>query len=93
MQSNFAQGPWSITGQSDAGGYITIKAASGRTVARVPFSREGAHLSEITDASDAALIAAAPDMFAALSQIVRCSSIDESWLAPVRAALRKACGE
>lgn len=30
MQSNFAQGPWSITGQSDAGRYITIKAGEPR---------------------------------------------------------------
>jgi len=70
-EARFTPGPWAVTGQSDAGRYIVVKAANGRTVARVPFSRENLPLSEITDASDAALIAAAPDLYAALEFAVR----------------------
>lgn len=42
------------------------------------------------EAADARLIAAAPDMLAALKGIERCVSIDDSWLAPVRAAIARA---
>jgi hypothetical protein len=60
------EGPWAVTGQSEAGRYIKV-AAHGRTVARVLFSSEQAgERGEATDASDALLIAAAPDMLAAL---------------------------
>ena len=56
-------GPWAVTGESRAGRYITVKAASGRTVARVMFSSEAeGEAGTATDAHDAALIAAAPEM-------------------------------
>ena len=64
-------GPWTVTGQSEGGRYITVKAANRRTVARVPFSvvTDETPLEEITDAADANLIAAAPDMLAELEAV------------------------
>lgn len=58
-------GPWTITGQSTT--YITVKSAGGRTVARVPFSREDD--ASPTDASDAALIAAIPELLAVVQYV------------------------
>lgn len=58
----FDRAPWHIAGQSEASRYITVKAASGRTVARIPWNRPETPLSECTDAGTARLIAAAPDM-------------------------------
>ena len=58
--------PWHIHGQSESGRYITVKAANGRTVARVPFNREDTPLADCTDAQDALLTSLAPELLAAL---------------------------
>lgn len=91
MYTKFTPGPWAVTGQSDAGRYITVKAVNGRTVARIPFSRENAPLSEITDASDADLIAAAPALYAALINML--DDGDKTDREQAMRALRKARGE
>ena len=62
--------PWHIHGQSESGRYITVKAANGRTVARVPFNREDTPLAECTDAQDALLTSLAPELPAALEDMV-----------------------
>ena len=94
----FTPGPWDNPSQSEAGRYITIKAANGRTVARVIWSR--ASDPHPTDAGDARLIAAAPDLYAALEAAL--ADLEESdrhykTFSPsvkrVRAALAKARGE
>ena len=58
--------PWRIQGQSESGRYITVKAANGRTVARVPFNRNDTPLAELTDAQDALAISLAPEALDAL---------------------------
>ena len=58
--------PWRIQGQSESGRYITVKAANGRTVARVPFNAENTPLADCTDAQDALAISLAPEALAAL---------------------------
>lgn len=94
-------GPWRIHGQSESGRYITVKAANGRTVARVPFTPENTPLEQCTDASDALLIAAAPELLAALllcekrlAQNVSHPEFDPGtthpWLDAARAAIAKA---
>lgn len=63
--------PWHVAGESTGGRYIIVKSASGRTVARVPFSPASAvHTNSCTDHHDAMLIAAAPDLLAALQSLV-----------------------
>ena len=62
--------PWHISGQSESGRYITVKAANGRTVARVPWNGENTPLAECTDAQDALIIALAPELLAALEDMV-----------------------
>lgn len=63
MNIKHTPGPWTISGQSVTGKYITIKAANGRTVARVPFDTILAgENGTATDEGDAYLIAAAPDL-------------------------------
>lgn len=67
-------GPWQVTGQAESARYIVVRAVMsngkpGRIVARVPFNKEGDVV--YTDASDANLIAAAPDLLAALLAIYR----------------------
>ena len=62
--------PWHISGQSESGRYITVKAANGRTVARVPFNREDTPLPECTDAQDALLTSLAPELLAQLDNMV-----------------------
>lgn len=67
--------PWKVTGQSWGGRYIKVTDANGRTVARVPFSSDADGIDgTATDASDAALIAAAPDLLAVLTLILRDNS-------------------
>ncbi len=43
--------------------------------------------------ANAHLIAAAPDLLTACEEILRCTSIDERWLKPIRQAITKARGE
>ena len=62
--------PWRVHGQSETGRYITVKAANGRTVARVPWNGEKTPLAECTDARDALTIALAPELLAALEDMV-----------------------
>ena len=62
------EGPWIVHSQSEGGRYITVKAATGRTVARVPWNNVpyGKENETIcTDHADACLIAAAPDLLEA----------------------------
>jgi hypothetical protein len=47
-----------------------VKAANGRTVARVPWNGENTPLAEFTDARDALTIALAPELLAALEDMV-----------------------
>jgi hypothetical protein len=58
--------PWRVHGQSETGRYITVKAANGRTVARVPWNGENTPLAECTDARDALAISLAPQALSAL---------------------------
>ncbi|MCA3370681.1 MAG: hypothetical protein INF89_14380, partial [Roseomonas sp.] len=61
--------PWRVRGQA-LGSYITVKAANGRTVARVPWNGENTPPAEYTDARDALTIALAPELLAALEDMV-----------------------
>ena len=61
--------PWHIHGQSESGRYITVKAANGRTVARVPFNAENTPLADFTDAQDALLTSLAPELLAQLAKV------------------------
>ena len=65
------KGPWIITGESEGGRYITVKGATGRTVARVPWSspKEGEDM-VATDDGDAKLIAAAPELLRAANALL-----------------------
>lgn len=67
------KGPWEVTGQSEAGRYISVKGADNkRTVARVPWvSESDANDGDQRDLRDARLIAAAPEMLAALEEITK----------------------
>jgi hypothetical protein len=68
--ARFAPGPWRVTGQSEGGRYITVKAHNGRTVARVPWNTDKeAEANQATDDSDAKLIAKAPEMHGLLEAI------------------------
>ena len=68
------QGKWEVTGQSENSRYITVKADSGRTVARVPWNSEKENGQGIyTDFNDAKLIAKAPVMLKTLREI--CDSV------------------
>lgn len=62
--------PWRVHGQSETGRYITVKAANGRTVARVPWNHANTPLAECTDARDALTISLAPELLAALEDMV-----------------------
>lgn len=98
--SKHTPGQWTVTGQSEAGRYISVTAPhpqkNGRkTICRVPFSADPG---PYTDDADARLIAAAPDMYEALSvardYLERCSIQDQA--APmariISAAIAKAEG-
>ena len=61
--------PWRVHSQA-LGSYITVKAANGRTVARVPWNGENTPLAECTDARDALTISLAPELLAALEDMV-----------------------
>jgi hypothetical protein len=69
-RTTHSPGPWRIHSQSESGRYITVKAANGRTVARVPFNPENTPLPECTDARDALVISLLPEMLAALQDVV-----------------------
>ncbi len=89
-------GPWHVTGQSEGGRYITVKAEQGRTVARVPFNTEReVEAGQITDSADADLIAAAPDLLAALRRVMEAmdDGSDQPALVEARAAIALAMGE
>lgn len=60
---------WYIAGQSEGGRYITVKAKDAKTVCRVPFSNPDDPFPD--DHDRALLIAAAPDMLAALETIYK----------------------
>lgn len=76
--AKFTPGPWAVTGQSETGKYIIVKAVKWRTVARVPWSTEKeADSGRATDHSDSLLIAAAPSMYEALQQMLRAT--DTLW--------------
>lgn len=94
-------GPWQVTGQAESARYIVVRAVMsngkpGRIVARVPFNKEGDVV--YTDASDANLIAAAPDLLAALRDLVSAEGLPEGYanramlIDAARAALAKAEG-
>lgn len=69
--SAFTGGDWTVTGQSEGGRYITVKSSNGRTVARVPFNTERECAGgPLTDAGDAALIAAAPNLLKELCLLI-----------------------
>jgi hypothetical protein len=100
-EAKFTKGQWAVTGQSVGGRYITVKSETGRVVSRVPWNTErDLERNEITDCYDANLIAAAPDMYAALAKMVQRFGIygDElpqaqrEAIAEARAALSKATG-
>jgi len=46
----------------------------------------------LTRDANARLIAAAPDLLAALKEVLRCSALPDHWAAPARAAIAKAEG-
>lgn len=96
--TSHSPGPWRISGQSESGRYITVKAANGRTVARVPFNPENTPLSECTDASDALITSLAPELLAALEDMVTCfgghsDALAREHLAQARAIIAKARGQ
>ena len=68
--STHSPAPWRVHGQSETSRYITVKAANGRTLARVPWNGENTPLEECTDARDALTIALAPELLAALEDMV-----------------------
>ena len=62
---------WEITGESETGRYITIKADTGRTVARVPWCPDNPEGNDLeSDHYDALLIAQAPKLLEALRQLL-----------------------
>lgn len=102
-EAKFTPGPWRHANSGNFGNIVEGPSGkklyagdSGyRAVATVQAccASEYADEQEANAAANIALVAAAPEMYDALVEITRCSSIDEHWLAPVRAALRKARGE
>ena len=77
-----APAPWSVVPQHDAVPYLTIKATSGRTVARV-WHRPGTLRPRGADTAraDAQLIVAAPALLAALRLAQPCLAADlTSWV-------------
>jgi hypothetical protein len=62
--------PWRVRGQSQTGRHITVTAANGRTVALVPWDAPYTPVAECTDARDAMTIALAPELLAALEDMV-----------------------
>lgn len=80
MFGKHTPGPWTVSGQAARSRYITVSAEGcGRVVARIPFTPE--RIAErspslITDAADAALIAAAPSMLEALRKAETILAVD-----------------
>ncbi len=75
-RNRFARAPWRITGESASGRYITVKAATGRTVARIPWSADKEGMNA-TDHYDAILIEQAPELLKLLREFVKCTELDE----------------
>ena len=89
MTTKHTPGPWHYElhlPRGSADGYFRITASSGWVIADLP--------DDGTD-NDARLIAAAPDMLAALKDLLPMweSGIDEPWVKAARAAITKAEGE
>lgn len=62
-----SRAPWKVTGQSEGGRYITVQAADGRVVARVPWNTEKQlEAGPATDNDDAVLISMSPEILDAL---------------------------
>lgn len=73
------------------GGYHTIDA--GDLCNKPESGYVGFSLAGYMSDEDARLIAAAPDLLAALKNISRNAALDDAWLEPVHAAIAKAIGE
>ena len=70
MKAHHTGTKWEIEGESESGKYIIVKANTGRTVARIPWSpQKEAECGLATDHYDAKLIAAAPELIEALQQL------------------------
>ena len=68
--TKFTGNRWHVAGQSEESRYITIKADTGRTVARVPWCPENPEGHDLeSDHYDALLIAAAPQMTERLRKV------------------------
>jgi len=65
-----SEAPWTVSGQSEGGRYIKVSDATGRTVARVPFTPEKeAGAGHANDYLNAQLISTAPDLLKALERM------------------------
>ena len=62
-------GPWRIHWKSQSGPYLTIKAADGRTVARVPRNPEKAPSTDRTDTNNALAISLLPQALDSLENM------------------------
>jgi hypothetical protein len=62
-------GPWRISSLSETGRYITVKAANGRTVARVPYNPKNTPVQQCTDEYDALAISLLPQALDSLENM------------------------
>ncbi len=98
MANQFTPGPWIVRQRTSnlgvPNGRFAILSAAQSTreeffICEMPFAAVRGDDGQESRANSH-LIAAAPDMLVALEGILRCSSIDDSWLEPVRVAVTKA---